>query len=432
MARTIVHRTKTLLDLRAITVMGLSAKPSTDNPIGMFGTGLKYAIATLCRAGGAPVIWIGPNRYSLTAKAGEFRGQAYQQVRMEKRTPTSLRASYTTLPFTTEYGKNWAVWMAYREIESNTRDELGETFCAEEGLPADFRNAAGDTVIAISLPEYVAAWTFADETFLPGGRRARDAGGPIVEAFEDGPRDKLYWRGLRVKDLVGKRTVRAWNFLAPLSLTEDRTLASEWSARYDLARFIATECTDRALIEAVITADDKHWEHRLDWPASLEPSDLFKAVSIEAGRRAYGVRGYIGSYLPKRTRKLDIWDQHPRPWSLLTDDDDLPFVADANGRAVIASPESFDADDWEALMRQVLARVNAPMPPATEEPWMGPPPPAPIEESDSEWVDRVTSEDVDWPDHSMPPAPSTLLEAIITADNRKDPPAIEPDDEVPF
>ena len=29
------------------------------------------------------------------------------------------------LPFTTELGKNWEVWQAYRELHSNTLDESG-------------------------------------------------------------------------------------------------------------------------------------------------------------------------------------------------------------------------------------------------------------------------------------------------------------------
>jgi hypothetical protein len=37
-----------LIDLRAVQIMGLNAKES-KNPIGQFGTGLKYAIAVLLR-----------------------------------------------------------------------------------------------------------------------------------------------------------------------------------------------------------------------------------------------------------------------------------------------------------------------------------------------------------------------------------------------
>ena len=45
----IIFQNKGLIDVHAISIMGVSVKE--DNSIGFFGTGLKYAIAVLLREG---------------------------------------------------------------------------------------------------------------------------------------------------------------------------------------------------------------------------------------------------------------------------------------------------------------------------------------------------------------------------------------------
>jgi hypothetical protein len=71
----LVFETPGLIDLRAFTVMGFNAKPATENPIGYFGTGLKYAISVLCRLGTKPVVWIGQDKYTFYTKTVD-RGTA--------------------------------------------------------------------------------------------------------------------------------------------------------------------------------------------------------------------------------------------------------------------------------------------------------------------------------------------------------------------
>jgi hypothetical protein len=43
----LVFRTPGVLDLRALTTFGMSSKPNSTSPIGIFGTGLKYAVAVM-------------------------------------------------------------------------------------------------------------------------------------------------------------------------------------------------------------------------------------------------------------------------------------------------------------------------------------------------------------------------------------------------
>jgi hypothetical protein len=346
MSTAVVHRTPGLLDMQAITVMGLSAKPRSTNPIGMFGTGLKYAIATLCRNGCSPVFVIGRDRYTFTGKPRDFRGKEYLQVRARLDTPRLLRPKYITLPFTTEYGKFWHPWMAYRELESNTRDEGGSTELIEDwGPDHDLMQHPDSTCIVVDLPEYVHAHMLAHETFLPDGLRE----GRGIQVMPQGG-DRLYWRGLRVKDLP-KPTVFTYNFLDPLELTEDRTLKSDWHARYALAQYIATAETDETVIAQVLTADANKWEHRLEWQYVSQPSPQFIRTADRWKADAPGILPIIGKWLPPAPGTTP-WERHPRPWAL-----EEGVIYDSLGVAVLQRPHE-PPTGWDELARVVVGRIN--------------------------------------------------------------------------
>lgn len=102
------------LDLAFLTTFGLSVKVG-ENPIGQFGTGLKYAIAVILRGGGSCSIVNSDQRLDLHAKREVVRGKEVERI----------YANDLPLPFTTELGKNWEPWMAFRELLSNSWDEGG-------------------------------------------------------------------------------------------------------------------------------------------------------------------------------------------------------------------------------------------------------------------------------------------------------------------
>jgi hypothetical protein len=344
----VVHRTPGEIDLQAFTVMGLSAKPSSTNPIGMFGTGLKYAIAVLVRSGAKPVVWIGKDKYVFSVKAGKFRDRDFQKVRMRIEKEGWPKPRYQDLPFTTDYGRFWKMWMAFRELHSNTLDEGGTTF----DMPADSEvvGTKGMTTIVVDHTDYFAAFALADETFLPGALREHK--GDMVQVMPE-ENTRLFWRGLRVSDLT-KRTVRTWNFLCHLELTEDRTLKNEHVARYHLTRWIAEVCEDEQLIEDVITAGADKWEHRLDFKGwASKPTELFIRVAERNASRAPGVMGYVGRWRPSPPGQTP-WERHPRPWTL---DEDDSTIRDGLGVAVFMRPYEHPTD-WTELAKLVVTKIN--------------------------------------------------------------------------
>ena len=121
----IIHETIGLIDSRAFTTFGINAKPSTNSPIGYFGTGLKYAIAVLVREGLKVTVWIGTEPHEFYCEPSNFRGKDFSLIRMRRQRGVTRKWMATDLPFTTELGKNWKLWMALRELHSNTLDENG-------------------------------------------------------------------------------------------------------------------------------------------------------------------------------------------------------------------------------------------------------------------------------------------------------------------
>lgn len=295
----IVHVTPGLLDIRAITTFGLHAKPGTDSPIGKFGTGLKYAIATLLRLGCSVELFIGETEYEFFTKSDNFRGMEYEQVYVRKRKGVLSKWRSVQLPFTTEHGKFWEAWQAFRELHSNTLDEGGTTFSVNGAIPVPVAN---ETRFYISGKVYEEAFLERDKVFLPNGLTKRE-GDASVQVFNE-PSKHLYWRGIRVFDLE-KPSVYTYNILDDMELTEDRTLKYVWRAQSILAAFVARS-KDQKLINAVVSASpEKHFEGRLDWDyAYVSPSEEFQEVI----RKKRGRGGYVAP------RALAFYDRYaPAP-----------------------------------------------------------------------------------------------------------------------
>lgn len=351
MADAIVFRTPGLIDLRAFTVMGFNAKPNKVNPIGFFGTGLKYAVAVITRMGGTMTVFIGRDKYTFFAKKVDFRGKEFEQVWMRSERWHLTRARNVELPFTTEYGKNWEAWMAFRELEANTRDENGvtERWDSEDREPFGVKE---ETVILVDgLPAFVEAYDDRDTIFLdlnPNNIVAEDHGVQV----RAGKGEHLYYQGLRAKDLP-KPAMFDYNFKTTLGLTEDRTFQSDWHVRQNLAAFV-TQCDDESLIAAIVTADEDTWEHGLDFPNHYTPSDAFRRVVERAPRGlTHGASSYYRRHAPVfMSRDPSPWQEKATPWRREGD-----TIVDALDRQLLSAPYDFDGN-WAHLADDLVSYVN--------------------------------------------------------------------------
>jgi len=357
MINAVVFETPGLLDVRALTIMGAHAKPNTPNPIGFFGTGLKYAIAVLVRLGAEPIIWIGQDRFTFSKKTSRFRGTDLETIVMRVLKAGNKRATSYELPYTTAYGKRWEVWQAFRELESNTRDERGRTYIVE-AEPEFFHEGAvwGEsdrTKIVVVHPEFAEVAEKIDEIFLPRARRE----GTLLEICGE-ESDRLFYRTMRAYDL-SKPSLFTYNFLEQLELTEDRTLKYEFYAKQVLARWVLTEANSDQ-IEQVLKADKDHWEHNLELPARYRPSAAFEEV-MKNRRRGLPKTAwtYYSSYTGPSRRtyepaRWDLFEEHPKPWRV-----DGTAVVDKNGEEIFTIPDGYSQDEWALTANKVIKLLRA-------------------------------------------------------------------------
>lgn len=308
----IVFKTPGLIDLNAFTTFGCNAKPHTTNPIGFFGTGLKYALAVLVRERHDVFVCRGKDVYKVTAEPLDFRGKHFTAVHMVKQSKGLFARLHSNnkLPFTTELGKTWKLWQAFRELYSNTIDENGS--CYSEDWNEDFAAEAlptepNTTYIIVRGDAFYDVYQESDEIFLPNAIDHRVSTDAIQ--ILDEPSKYIYYRGMRVLELP-QESVCTYNVLKQIQLTEDRTAANS-SEVFDLIRdYIvryASEMQSKKICAAPAEAFEATLNFRYCW---YTPSDTFRGVVTSLPKsNLTGVRGYIKKYLPKTSITEVICDK---------------------------------------------------------------------------------------------------------------------------
>lgn len=241
------------IPLDAFTIVGASVKNS-DNPIGRFGSGLKYAVAVVLRNGGTIRLFIEGTEWEFYLSKKKFRDQEVQQVRMRKKNGLGKWVSSRALPFTTQMGRDWKLWQAYRELESNTRDENGITAVLSVG-PEEATRPSEGTSIEVDCPGF--AESIAKENVF-----LQTENTPLLYRDDkitiwDSPSDHMYSRGIRVYTMRYP-SMFTYDF-APgvVTLTEDRSASNIWSIMWDLAHTIQNKVENEELIDRILTSGDE-------------------------------------------------------------------------------------------------------------------------------------------------------------------------------
>jgi hypothetical protein len=267
----IVFQNPGLIDLRAVQIMGLNAK-ETKNPIGQFGTGLKYSIAVLLRSGCTIKIFRGEDEYCFYTKDDHFRGKEFKFVHMSKGDNIG-----PPLGFTLELGKHWEPWMAIRELESNARDEDGQSF-----INADYQLSPSTTTIVIEGTVAEQAYAQLPDIFISS--KPIWANDTIEVHRVENPEQTrwLHYRGVRCQRLETPSLYR-YNLLSEQQLTEDRTFKYSWTGVGELSNLGL--CTDEMAIRTIVTAKKGHLEHEIQFN-EYTISDKFAEIVGALANRA--------------------------------------------------------------------------------------------------------------------------------------------------
>ena len=248
MSNTVTFANRGALDICAIKTFGMSAK--ADGAIGFFGTGLKYAIAICLREGQEIEIEINGDLHSFDTICKELRGSTFQIVRMDGE----------EIGFTTELGKTWELWQAFRELYCNAQDEGGET-----GI--DIGTDGADTIVRVTGHKMAEIFNTKRHFILDGHPLHT---GQSADAYPK-KAGAIFFQRIKVLE-PQKPTLADYNIKSKIVLTEDRTAKFAYQASDAIAEMIATsERPD--FIHANLTCGDGWFE------ASLNYSDVFTTPS---------------------------------------------------------------------------------------------------------------------------------------------------------
>jgi phosphotransferase system IIA component len=247
----IVFKNPGLIDIKAAMTHGVSAKEG-ENPIGIFGTGLKYAIAVILRDGGSISIWRGNREYKFERRKKVFRGKEFNLITMNG----------VDTNFTDRMGLNWLPWMAYRELWSNAKDENGFVLASDDvflgaALNDRLKPERGFTTIAVDCASIKAAHMQRTNIIL-------DSPADFTTdrlAVHPGDSQFVFYKGIRVHEFEkqasdGKqtKTMFTYNLLGAQALTEDRTLLYPSTFKSNLTEAII-KSTSIPFLNAVLNAD---------------------------------------------------------------------------------------------------------------------------------------------------------------------------------
>lgn len=249
----IIFRNPGVLPLDAITTFGVNVKPNTENPIGHFGTGLKYALAVLAREEAIVTIYAGDKHYTIGTNNIQIRDKEFQAVCITEHGKHLIAPFTWNLPFTTELGKNWELWMAFRELYSNCMDEKGICYPGE----IDGKPGGDETVIVVESDAFCKVLTDKKDIFIETSPVAK------TKYFELHEGSGVHYKGVRIAAFE-KPLLYRYNFNSPVTLTEDRTLKDKTDLERRLVDSVK-DSQDEDFIRRIVLAGKEYLEAGLNF-----------------------------------------------------------------------------------------------------------------------------------------------------------------------
>lgn len=256
---TTYYKNPGLVEIQSLTTFGVNVKEN-ENAIGHFGTGFKYGTGIVMRLGGKVTVYRGLEKYEFFTREETIRGKSFKMVHMLKPDGTDVPVGMTS-----EVGKNWQPWMAYREFRCNAQDEKGFTTMSPQ------KPEEGHTTIVVECEDLDLAhqkqhiyFVTTDPTFQLEELDLH----PYVEG-DDG----IFYKGVRVGEFREVCMFR-YNFTSGIMLSEDRTISSAYYVEAAIRRSYA-QCTDTQLLYKVFTAHTDTMEARIDFSSLASASQQF-------------------------------------------------------------------------------------------------------------------------------------------------------------
>lgn len=271
----VVFKTPGIIDPASFSIFGTSIKLH-ENPIGQFGTGLKYAIAIILRTNSTIKIYTKNTIYEFFTEDIVLREKLFKQVCVKIIDRHTEYYEHKELPYTTELGQHWEVWQAFRELLCNTLDEKGcveavkavETSLGKYDFPLYEKE---DTKIVVEGASFLKAFSESSTIYLdPTKLKDSTLEGNILRKSSK----YVFYRGIRILGL-SKASLFTYNVVRNCQLTEDRTVSNQNALYIDINNLILSWKHPRD-ISSIVTASKGTFEHEIDFTySSIGPSDEF-------------------------------------------------------------------------------------------------------------------------------------------------------------
>lgn len=243
----------------AFTLLGATTKREDSTKIGFFGSGNKYAIATLLRMGIPFRIFSGEQEIVVSTQKAYLRGQEYEQILINGQ-PTSM---------TTSMGPDWELWFTLREFICNAMDEGGYTLGLGDLVPVP-----GVTSIGVEETEEVL------EFYINSGKYVLESK-PIHTVYTSygnisiHPKSEnmnVFRKGISITETNQRSMLYDYNFDA-IDINESRVYKYEFQVKERIAAFYAV-CSDPKLIQQFLACKDV-FEEDLYWPGNNKFSNTW-------------------------------------------------------------------------------------------------------------------------------------------------------------
>jgi hypothetical protein len=238
------------VEVEAFTLMGATTKEGDNTKIGFFGSGNKYAIATLLRKGITFGIYSGLEPIELETREVNFRGETYDQI--------WINGNSTSL--TTRMGPEWETWFALRELICNAKDEGGYILDVGEPAPQE-----GKTLVAVTMTPEVEAFLNNIGDYLliepkPLDTVSTYTGNVSAYAGEA----NCYRKGISIlPNRANYKMLYAYDF-ENIEINESRVLKYEYQMKERITEFLAAT-TVSSIVEKVLKVEEGYVEYGLYW-----------------------------------------------------------------------------------------------------------------------------------------------------------------------
>lgn len=246
-----------VIDIDSIKTFGVSSK-ETPGAIGFFGTGLKYAISILLRHGCSVQIQAGDQTLTFSTERGRVRVDEFDFVTMNGE----------RLGFTTELGKTWEVWQAFREIFCNCKDENGAMYDTDLVPGA----SSGMTRVIVSGEKFHDVWSDRSSIILESTPIAKHQAVNIHGM----PSKYMYYRGVRAYEL-SEPSLFTYDIQRKLDLSEDRTIKYFYTAQNAIREGLLN-LDSRQIIRRVVFAEKGTLEHDFEFAGALPGQTFLESV----------------------------------------------------------------------------------------------------------------------------------------------------------